>query len=108
MSNGGRTIRPESARRRRPTVKAMSEYSSPPVEFPVYGLDSWVGPQWIELFGERIGDPVAKVCLAHQTAHGRSSGFAYTLSRAWFDAQPDRHGLDRLAEAAVEPADVIA
>lgn len=85
----------------------MSELSSPPVEFPVYGLDAWAGPQWIELFGERIGDPVAKVCLAHQWPDNRSAVFVSTLSRARFDTRADRHGLDRLADAAMEPAVVL-
>jgi hypothetical protein len=32
---------------------------SPPVTFPVYGLDgSWTGSRWLDGFGDRIGDEV--------------------------------------------------
>lgn len=75
------------------------------MEFPPYGLDtSWVGPRWIEAFGGKIGDPVAWALLAHQAPESRSAVFVYTLDRAPLDAHADRHGLDRLAEAANVPA----
>jgi len=41
--------------------------ASPPADFPVYGLDpSWPGARWLDSFGDRIGDQVRWVRLAHQ------------------------------------------
>jgi hypothetical protein len=41
---------------------------SPPVTFPVYGLDaSWSGSRWLDGFGDRIGEEVRWVRLAHQS-----------------------------------------
>ena len=41
--------------------------ASPPANFPVYGLDaSWAGARWLDGFGDRIGDEVRWLRLAHQ------------------------------------------
>jgi hypothetical protein len=55
---------------------------SPPVDFPVYGLDaSWPSVRWLELFGEALGDPVDWVCLGHQNPDGASLVYVETFSR---------------------------
>jgi hypothetical protein len=60
---------------------------SPPVDFPVYGLDaSWHGARWLEMFGERIGDPVHWVMLFHQSFSGDSVIAVETFSRLRTDA----------------------
>jgi len=49
-------------------IHAREILPSPPVTFPVYGLDgSWSGSRWLDGFGDRIGDDVRSVRLAHQS-----------------------------------------
>ena len=56
--------------------------SSPPVDFPVYGLDpSWAGSRWLESFGDRIGDPVTWVSLGHRNLDGDSTVLVETFYR---------------------------
>jgi hypothetical protein len=58
------------------------EPASPPIGFPVYGLDrSWPGVRWLEVFGDQIGDPPRSVSLAHQTRDGSSLIMVTTHSR---------------------------
>jgi hypothetical protein len=64
---------------------------SPPVDFPVYGLDaSWPGSRWLEMFGEAIGDPVHWVTLFHQSLGGESVIAVETFSRLRTDALMSR------------------
>jgi hypothetical protein len=56
--------------------------SSPPVDFPVYGLEpSWPGSRWLESFGDPIGDPVTWVSLGHRSLDGESIVLVETFSR---------------------------
>jgi hypothetical protein len=67
--------------------------SSPPVAFPVYGLDaSWPGARWLDLFGDEIGDPPRWVALGHQTVNGQSLIMVNTYSGPPTDAQAARSG----------------
>jgi hypothetical protein len=60
---------------------------SPPVDFPVYGLDaSWCGSRWLELFGDAIGDPVHWVAFGHRSLNGESVIVVETFSRPRTDA----------------------
>jgi hypothetical protein len=71
---------------------------SPPVDFPVYGLEpSWPGSRWLESFGDRIGDPVTWVSLAHLGYVTGSLVFVETFSRTRVDLG---HSERPLAEVA--------
>lgn len=60
---------------------------SPPVDFPVYGLDeAWRGARWLESFGDAIGDPVHWVSLGHLGSDGASVVLVESHSRARTDA----------------------
>lgn len=64
---------------------------SPPATFPVYGLDgSWTGSRWLDGFGDRIGDEVRWVGLAHQDLETGALIMVETHSRALTDAQAAR------------------
>jgi hypothetical protein len=59
---------------------------SPPVDFPVYGLDpAWPGSRWLESFGDQIGDPVSWVSLGHRSLDGESAVLVETFSRPRVD-----------------------
>jgi hypothetical protein len=74
---------------------------SPPVDFPVYGLDaSWPGSRWLESFGEAIGDPVHWVSLGHQDLNGASLIFVETFSRPRIDARKNSSGQSPLQHVA--------
>jgi hypothetical protein len=61
--------------------------TSPPVDFPVYGLDaSWPASRWLELFGDAIGDPVRWVALGHRSLSSESVVVVETFSRPRTDA----------------------
>jgi hypothetical protein len=60
---------------------------SPPIDFPVYGLGaSWTGSRWLELFGDRTGNPVRWVELGHRSLDGQSVIAVQTFSRPRTDA----------------------
>lgn len=66
---------------------------SPPVDFPVYGLDeAWRGARWLELFGDAIGDLVRWVSLGHLGPDGPSGVLVETHSRARTDAAAASYG----------------
>lgn len=78
-------------------------HPSPPVDFPVYGLDSsWPGARWLEMFGDAVGDPVHWVCLGHQSLDGGSLIYVETFSRPRIDAlvTESRQPLERVASSA--------
>ena len=76
--------------------------TSPPVAFPVYGLDaSWPGARWLDLFGDQIGDPPRWVALGHETADGQSLIMVNTYSKPPTDAQAARAGQPPLAGRGV-------
>jgi hypothetical protein len=64
---------------------------SPPVTFRVYGLDgSWTGSRWLDGFGDRIGDEVRWVGLAHQDLETGALITVETHSRPLTDIQAAR------------------
>jgi hypothetical protein len=66
---------------------------SPPVTFPVYGLDgSWSGSRWLDVFGDRIGDEVRSVGLAHQSTETGALILVQSYSRPMTDTQAARSG----------------
>jgi hypothetical protein len=78
---------------------------SPPVNFPVYGLDAdWPGSRWLDSFGEAIGDPVHWVSLCHQGLDGASLVFVKTFSRPLTDARGDLSGQPPLRHVAFDAA----
>jgi hypothetical protein len=82
--------------------------TSPPVAFPVYGLDeSWPGARWLDGFGDRIGDPPRWVGLAHQGADGQARITVHTYSRPPTDAQAARWGQSPLQEVAFDAAHML-
>jgi hypothetical protein len=81
---------------------------SPPVDFPVYGLDvSWRGSRWLELFGEAIGDPVHWVALGHRSLNGQSVIVVETFSRSRADALVSPSGWTPLQHVAHYAANTL-
>lgn len=81
---------------------------SPPADFPVYGLAaSWSGSQWLESFGDAIGDPVRWVSLGHQSLNGESLTFVETFSRLRADALAARFLQPPLQQVAFYAAVVL-
>lgn len=67
----------------------------PPIDFPLYGLDSsWSGPRWLDFFQGRVGAPVWMVSLGHgpqvERVAGRTWAMVASYSRQRFDLFP--HG----------------
>jgi hypothetical protein len=82
--------------------------SSPPVDFPLYGLDgSWTGPRWLDSFGYAIGDPAHWVSLAHQSLDGASLVFVLSFSRPRTDAREGLSGQPPLPRVAFDAAVVL-
>lgn len=76
--------------------------ASPPVDFPVCGLDeSWRGPRWLGMFGEAIGDPPDWVSLWHQGLNGTSLIVVETFSRPRTDSRVIRSGQPPLQHVAL-------
>jgi hypothetical protein len=74
---------------------------SPPVDFPVYGLDaSWPASRWLELSGDAIGDPVHWVMLGHRSLDGDSVIVVETFSRPRTDALVTPAGQPPLQDVA--------
>jgi hypothetical protein len=81
---------------------------SPPVAFPVYGLDgSWPGARWLDLFGDEIGDPPRWVALGHETADGQSLIMVNTYSGRPTDARAAQLGLPPLEDVAFDAAHIL-
>jgi hypothetical protein len=82
--------------------------TSPPVAFPVYGLDaSWPGARWLDGFGDAIGDPPRWVALAHQAVDGLSQIMVNTYSRPPTGAKAARWGQPTLQEIASDAAHIL-
>jgi hypothetical protein len=78
---------------------------SPPVAFPVYGLDpSWSGSRWLDGFGDRIGDEVRWMRLAHQGMGTGALIMVETHSRPLTDSQAARSGEPSPQSAIRDPA----
>jgi hypothetical protein len=79
--------------------------TSPPIGFPVYGLDGpWPGARWLDSFGDQGGDPLRWVRLGHQSADGRSLIMVESYSRSVTDEMAARHGEPPLEDVAVRAA----
>jgi hypothetical protein len=64
-----------------------------PVTFPVYGLEaSWSGSRWLDGFGDRVGDEVRWVRLAHQSMETGALIMVETSSRPLTDSEAARPG----------------
>lgn len=72
--------------------------ASPPVDFPLYGLDHWDGPRWLDSFDGELGTPTWGVRLGHQRGTDTYVGVA-THPRERFD-RLCAAGRDPLAEVA--------
>jgi hypothetical protein len=82
--------------------------TSPPVTFPVYGLDaSWPGARWLDGFGDKIGDPPRWVGLAHQAADRQSLIMVNTYFRPPTDAQAARWEQSPLPDVAFDAAHLL-
>jgi hypothetical protein len=82
--------------------------ASPPVAFPVYGLDaSWPGTRWLDGFGDEIGDPPRWVGLAHQAVDGQSRTMVHTYFRPPTDAQAARRGQSPWQDIAFDAAHML-
>ena len=81
---------------------------SPPVDFPVYGLDeSWHGARWLESFGDAIGDPVHWVSLGHLDPDGASVVLVDTYSRERADGVAARSRQPPLLQVASRAATTL-
>jgi hypothetical protein len=81
---------------------------SPPVDFPVYGLESsWPGSRWLEVFGGAIGDPVPWISLGHRSLDGESIIFVETFSRSRTDALVSSSGVPPLEDVAHDAANCL-
>jgi hypothetical protein len=82
--------------------------TSPPVAFPVYGLDaSWPGARWLDLFGDQIGDQPRWVALGHETADGQSLIMVSTYSKPPTDAQAARARQPPWQDVAFDAAHIL-
>jgi hypothetical protein len=82
--------------------------TSPPINFPVYGLDgSWPGARWLDSFGDQVGDPPRWVRLDHQSADGESLIMVESYSRPATDDLAARRGERPLDDAAVRAAVIL-
>jgi hypothetical protein len=81
---------------------------SPPVTFPVYGLDaSWTGSRWLDGFGDRIGDEVRWVRLAHQDLETGALIMVETRSGPLTDTRAARSGEPPLQSVAFSASVVM-
>jgi hypothetical protein len=82
--------------------------TSPPVAFPICGLDaSWPGARWLDGFGDAIGDPPRWTGLAHQAVDGQSRIMVHTYFRPPTDAQAARWGQSPLQDVAFDAAHML-
>jgi hypothetical protein len=82
--------------------------TSPPIGFPVYGLDgSWPGARWLDSFGDQVGDPPRWVRLAHQSVDGDSLIMVETYSRPPTDDLAARRAEPPLADVVDRAASIL-
>lgn len=82
--------------------------TSPPLDFPVYGLDaSWPGARWRDSFGDQVGDPPRWVRLSHQSVDGDSLIMVESYSRPVTDDLAARRGEPPLADVAFRAALIL-
>jgi hypothetical protein len=81
---------------------------SPPVTFPVYGLDaSWSGSRWLDGFGDRIGEEVRWVRLAHQSLETGALIMVETRSGLLTDSRAALSGAPPLRSVAFSASVVM-
>jgi hypothetical protein len=81
---------------------------SPPVSFPVYGLDqSWPGSRWLDSFGDAVGHEVRWMRLAHQNLDTGALIMAETWSRPLTDSAAARTGEPPLQSVAFSASVVL-
>ncbi|WP_199431516.1 hypothetical protein [Qaidamihabitans albus] len=86
-------------------MNSATEQVSPPVDFPVYGLDWSVrGPRWLDFFEGRPGEPTWALWLGHRVEGGESGVRVGTLPRERHDQVMCPNGGDPLAEVAFSGA----
>ncbi|MBO0833174.1 MAG: hypothetical protein J2P28_19180 [Actinobacteria bacterium] len=82
--------------------------TSPPISFPVYGLDGlWPGARWLHSFGDQVGDAPRWVELAHQSANGDSLIMVESYSRPVTDDLAARRAEPLLADVVSRAASVL-
>jgi hypothetical protein len=82
--------------------------TSPPIGFPVYGLDgSWPGAGWLDSFGDQVGDPPRWVRLAHQSLDGDSLIMVESYSRPVTDDLAARRAEPPLADVVSRAASIL-
>jgi hypothetical protein len=78
---------------------------SPPLDFPIYGLDSrWWGPRWLDFFEALPSQPAWAVWLGHRTPDGldEPGGLRVgTFARQRYEATMCPRGQDPLAAVAL-------
>src|SRR5215469_1407206 len=79
--------------------------TSPPIGFPVYGLDgSWSGARWLDSLGDRVGDRPRWVRLAHQGVDCDSLIMVESYSRPVTDDLAARRAEPQLADVVSRAA----
>ena len=109
-ANEGRpeTGDPRRSRDRRNGPGSGRVPTSPPFDFPVYGLDaSWPGARWLDSFGDQVGDPPRWVRLSHQSVDGDSLIMVETCFRPVTDDLAARRGELPLADVAFRAASTL-
>jgi hypothetical protein len=82
--------------------------TSPPIGFPVYGLDGlWPGARWLDSFGDQVGDPPRWVRLAHQGVDGDSLIMVESYSRPVTDGLAARRAEPPLADVVSRAASIL-
>ncbi|WP_116044214.1 hypothetical protein [Amycolatopsis palatopharyngis] len=83
----------------------MGEQVSPPVDFPIYGLDwGWRGPRWLDFFEGRPGEPVWALWLGHREEGGEHGVRVGTLPRDRYDSALSPRSGDPLVAVAFSAA----
>jgi hypothetical protein len=82
--------------------------TSPPIGFPVYGLDGlWPAARWLDSFGDQVGDPPRWVRLAHQSPNGESLIMVESYSRPATDDLAARRAEPPLADVVDRAASIL-
>lgn len=89
-------------------MRSMVEHdgsSSPPIDFPVYGLHaSWSGWRWFDYYQAKNGDRAWVVGLGHLSTDRRDGIIVSTLRRDYYDMTLSQSQADPLVEIAFDGA----
>lgn len=73
---------------------------SPPVDFPLYGLDrDWPGLRWLDFYGGALGTPTTDVWLGHRSTDGEVAVRVGSFPRQRFEATHSQEVAGELAFA---------